>query len=388
LFVRWQALSKPTKNSLALDSVQSEILKKVGILQRKINLSQMIALKEKKENSENLQNSKVIPRVYWENIGTAVYVGNNRFLTNKHLLTTDTSYQIISISEKIVPLEIENIHPNEDLASLQIKPEYTLENPFNSAVLETNINNFEAIYSAGNPDNFGLTISSGEILNTDINFNYKADNFLSKNETENKKKFATNSNQNKEIFTVNYNDINSKQKYIRHNAKNGLGSSGGGLFNTQGKLVGLNTFSIKPNNSENTIGITDFQNNGALRADLLENYIDKVTFKEGFSRLEIDARYIYPQESALDNLPAKTGVLLNQNPENNNLNLYKNDFITSANNIAIDEKNTFGEILKNTKQDLNLGLFRKNQLGEWEYKNITIQKGYLYQKVNTNQVNN
>ena len=134
---------------------------------------------------------------------------------------------------------------------------------------------------------------------------------------------------------------------IQHDAAINPGNSGGPLFNLRGEVIGVNTLGIPEQNGQPVQGLFF-----AVPSNLVQNITD---------RLIADGQIVYPffgisfqtitwQNAAQADLPVDNGVLVTEVTPGGPAEAAGNqpgDIILSINGIAIDQQNTFGEVLFN-----------------------------------------
>jgi tetratricopeptide (TPR) repeat protein len=143
-------------------------------------------------------------------LGSGVVIGADHVITNRHAIEEGVSFRV-EHGGKEWPADLVRVDPDHDLAELSIP-----ELPANAAPVVTRDSSTlavgEKVYAIGAPEGLELTISEGLISGL--------------------RDFG-------------------KGKVIQTSAAISQGSSGGGLFDAQGRLIGITTFYLKEGQSLN-----------------------------------------------------------------------------------------------------------------------------------------
>ncbi|CAM2807788.1 stalk domain-containing protein [Paenibacillus sediminis] len=197
--------SKQTNDAHTDSSVTSSTLPSVS----QINPSQTSELSTKQ--IAQLNDSKVVLVQLNNALGSAVSVGNGVFLTNYHVIDGETSGYIVDLKGN--KYEIGGVVAYDkdlDLALIKLKD---LTGNWSSVDIgnPAELTKGDKVVAIGSPLGFQNTVSEGVVSN-----------------------FMT----------------DKGVDYIQTSAPIDHGSSGGGLFNTRGQLVGITTFMIKDNTAD------------------------------------------------------------------------------------------------------------------------------------------
>ena len=135
--------------------------------------------------------------------GSAVSLDKNTVITNWHVVSKAASFKILRGKEKL-DATLDAVLEDRDLARLRTSAELQ---PVPVATTLPNIG--EVTFALGAPYGFDLTISEG-------------------------------------ILSGKREDETEKTEYLQTTAAISSGSSGGGLFNAQGELIGITTLQVRP----------------------------------------------------------------------------------------------------------------------------------------------
>lgn len=154
----------------------------------------------------------------YESYGTAIYIGNNRYITNCHVVTYNEIESTITYDEYYIRTAYEETYHTaslikydiyKDLAILE-SHENVCDKIIEFAKIDEIITGME-VFAIGNTQNQGLSMSMGIISNSRIKITYS----------------------------------NITMEMIASDAYISEGNSGGALINRQGKLLGVTTLRLK-----------------------------------------------------------------------------------------------------------------------------------------------
>lgn len=158
-------------------------------------------------------------------------------ITNKHVVfntSTNENFQIIQVrlanEENWIEAEIKKISQEYDIALIKIE-----KNNTHYFTLEKNYKNGETIYTIGNPNNFGLSFTSGVISS--------------------------------KLKIVSYNS--EQTPTIQTSLVINEGNSGGPVFNKSGKLIGIISFRLKDKYGDVIQGVSF-----AIPANIIKDFIE------------------------------------------------------------------------------------------------------------------
>ncbi len=140
--------------------------------------------------------------------GSGVVIAPDRVITNRHVIEDGVSFRVVH-NDKKWPAKLIRVDPDHDLAELSVSG---LDAPTVQVVDSSKLDVGEKVYAIGAPEGLELTISEGLISGL--------------------------------------RDFD-KSLVIQTSAAISPGSSGGGLFDAQGRLVGITTFYLKEGQSLN-----------------------------------------------------------------------------------------------------------------------------------------
>jgi len=141
-------------------------------------------------------------------LGSGVVIGPGRVVTNRHVIEDGVSFKV-EHDGKIWPAKLVRVDPEHDLAELSVAE---LNAPVVRIRSSSTLAVGEKVYAIGAPEGLELTISEGLISGL--------------------RDFG-------------------KDRVIQTSAATSPGSSGGGLFDAEGRLVGITTFYLKGGQSLN-----------------------------------------------------------------------------------------------------------------------------------------
>src|SRR5579885_1758001 len=140
--------------------------------------------------------------------GSGVVIAPGCVITNRHVIEDGVSFRVVHSARKW-PAQLMKVDPDHDLAELSVAG---LDAPAVTVLDSSKLEVGETVYAIGAPEGLELTISEGLISGL--------------------------------------RDFD-KGRVIQTSAAISPGSSGGGLFDTQGRLVGITTFYLKEGQSLN-----------------------------------------------------------------------------------------------------------------------------------------
>src|SRR5579875_3297284 len=140
--------------------------------------------------------------------GSGVVIAPGCVITNRHVIEDGVSFRVVHSARKW-PAKLMKVDPDHDLAELSVAG---LDAPAVTVLDSSKLEVGETVYAIGAPEGLELTISEGLISGL--------------------------------------RDFD-KGRVIQTSAAISPGSSGGGLFDTQGRLVGITTFYLKEGQSLN-----------------------------------------------------------------------------------------------------------------------------------------
>lgn len=186
--------------------------------------------------------------------GTAIYIGNNLYITNAHVVTYKSISNILEFEnyyfrspfgKNYQKAELIYYDNNLDLAILASRENFCT-NPIRMSVVNSIITG-NTVYTVGNTQNQGISISRGIVSNSRVNI----------------------------IYSGITREMIASDAYISE------GNSGGALINVQGELLGITTLRLK-----DKLGNTIYGMGYSIPIDIVETFISD--FNKTNTTMKID----------------------------------------------------------------------------------------------------
>ncbi|GAB4144391.1 MAG: hypothetical protein OHK0017_02840 [Patescibacteria group bacterium] len=429
---------KPQENYQSASEIIEETKKSVVIVEKLVSAELMNQIRETVKNrfinrveERDYISAMDVTKDYWEPLGSGIVVRQDGLIvTNKHVVAVNGQYRIRTSDGQVYPVRRVMVHPYEDIALLRASdadPEGKNKNSFKAIKFaSTQPKAGDEVYSVGHPARLTYSVSKGLIANPDRNFSFEIDDYLSKVRIPDilEKAYFANSGQSS-ILPVFVNEGMSVGARIQHTSSINLGSSGGALIDTQGNLIGINTFAIedpnydtynlvpnidnpyksveKPEDLEKSVvqGYTpkaDFNVNGAISADLVKKIVAQYEQSESTGKkmtvISIGAyvQHLTPSVSALYGYPVTSGerlvrlkdslygydlAAIQENGPAQTSGLKENDIISAIDGKDIDANNNIGKLIldKKSGDKIKVKYYRQKADKTWESQEIELTLG-------------
>ncbi len=417
-------------------------LKSVVLIEKQIDSIQMSQLRDNVKDQyvsgsdKDIFNQAAPAKDLWESLGSGVILASSgEIITNKHIVATGGNYRAKTYDGKIFTLSRAMLHPYEDLA-IVIAQKNTDSTQANGNDLGLTPINFQTepvkpgdeIYALGHPLKLSFSVSKGVVSNPNRNFGAELDNYLENIRLPEvlRRAYFDKSGQ-ESLLPLFLNSDLAEANLLQHSAAISLGSSGGAIIDTQGKLLGINTFGVQRQDSDTynlvpnlenvyqapenlqevtnkiTQGYTpgsDFNINGAIKADVVQRI-----WKEYQQSVENKTKFGVPylgfyvanygqSQAALLGLPISHGVQIVQpadkiykydlpaidpNGPAKDSGLKDNDIVAAIDDTELSQANDIGKILSSKKSGdaIKITYYRQNGDKNWDKNETNFTLGFL-----------
>jgi S1-C subfamily serine protease len=354
----------------------------------------------------------------WEQLGSGIILSKEgSIITNKHIVASNGTYRIQTFDGQIFRIERTMLHPYEDIAILEIVDQNKSNLNLKPMEIETSEPKAgDEIYALGHPAKLSFSVTKGIISNPERNFSALIDNYLSDIKLpEVLKRVYFNESGQDQLLPVFLNSDFAHASYLQHSADIDFGSSGGAIVNTQGKLLGINTFGIQKSESETynlapnlenpyqainnldetknkiIIGYTpssNFNLNGAIKTGVVSQIWKQYLEAKKLNKvLEVPYLGFYvtsfsDSQAALFGYPINYGLQISRLSDKvynydlpaidplgpaKNSGLQEGDILASVDGVTLDATHDIGTILstKQPNQEIQIGYFRQNSEKIW-----------------------
>jgi S1-C subfamily serine protease len=422
--------------------IVQKALKSVVVIEKQISSEDMTSIRNNvkdqylsRAEDKDALNQASPTKDLWESLGSGVVLASTgEIITNKHIVATAGRYRAKTIDGQIYPLRRAMLHPYEDLAIVVAQDQNASDNKsgdlgLTPIELETKTpTTGEEIYALGHPAKLSFSVSKGIISNPNRNFGAELDNYLENLSLPEVLRRAYFDKSGQEILIPLFlNSDLGQANLLQHSAAISLGSSGGAIINTQGKLLGINTFGVQrqdsdtynlipnlenpyqsPDNIEdvkNKIvqGYTpgsDFNTNGAIKSEVVQRiWQEYQNSQKNQSKFSVPYLGFYvasygQSQAALMGYPVDFGVqivhpsdriykydlpAIDPNGPAKDLDLKEGDIIGAINGTELNQKTDIGSILGNKKigDTIKITYYRQNSSKVWIKNEISLTLGSL-----------
>jgi len=434
-----QDLNKP---AVSPDEIVQKALKSVVVIEKRLDAQTVSDIRNytrdqyvSRIEDKDALNQAAPAKELWEQLGSGVVLSSDgAIVTNKHIVATNGQYRIRTIDDQTYPIQRTMLHPYEDLAIIQAADQNTGDSGNKDLGLvpiqieTTQPQTGDEIYALGHPAKLSFSVTKGIVSNPNRNFTAAVDDYLNNLKLPEilRRAYFNNSGQ-EALLPLFLNSDLSQASVLQHSAPINLGSSGGAIINTQGKLVGINTFGIQREDSEtynlipnlenpyqaidaldqiqNKIvqGYTpgsDFNSNGAIKAEVVAKIWQQYqAATKNNSKFEVAYLGFYvasftQTQAALLGYPINYGVQISHpvdkvynydlpaidpNGPAKDSGLKEGDILNSVDGMNLDINNDLGKILatKKPSDTVKLGYYRLGGDKKWVKNEINITLGAL-----------
>jgi len=417
-------------------------LKSVVLIQKEISGEDMSQIRESvkvqyfSESDQDIVNLAAQTKNLWESLGSGVVLASTgEIITNKHIVGSSGNYRAKTFDGQTFALTRAMLHPYEDLAIVVAQKNTDLDQSANPnldlipIVFQTEgVKTGDEIYALGHPLKLSFSVSKGVVSSPNRNFTAELDNYFENLRLPEilRRAYFDKSGQ-ESLLPLFLNSDLAQANLLQHSAAISLGSSGGAIIDTQGKLLGINTFGVQrqdsdtfnlvpnlenvyqaPENLEEvaskvTQGFTpgsDFNINGAVKVEVVARVWQEYqqsresNTKFGVPNLGFYVASYTQSQAALLGFPVNHGVQIvrpsdriykydlpavDPNGPAKDSGLLESDILAAIDGVELSLQNDIGTILSTKKpgQSVKISFYRQNGDRNWDKNDTSLTLGFL-----------